>query len=107
MGTNPFRLLLVILRSTYGQSMSSRPREQFGYLPRKSKPSDDSFSRDEIAIMVARLTLDINSPHEFGILCIYNDTLELSEDIFLLYSFAFNLPIHQMLEDTLILYFCV
>ncbi|CAF1670900.1 unnamed protein product, partial [Didymodactylos carnosus] len=33
MGTNPFRLLLVILGSAYGQSMSSNSMGHFGALP--------------------------------------------------------------------------
>jgi hypothetical protein len=32
----------------------------------KSKPSDDSLSRDEIAIMVARLTTDVSRPRIIG-----------------------------------------
>ena len=35
MDTNPFRLLLVLLRSTYDQDMSSKSRGHFGCLPRK------------------------------------------------------------------------
>ncbi len=39
MGPNPFRILLVIVSSNYGQSMSSESREQLGYLPRKYRAS--------------------------------------------------------------------
>ncbi len=38
MGTNPFGLRLVLLRSTYGQKMSSKSSGHFGYFPRESGP---------------------------------------------------------------------
>jgi hypothetical protein len=37
MGPNPLGLRLVLLRSTYGQKMSSKLSGHFGYLPRQFK----------------------------------------------------------------------